>query len=68
MNDIITKLNNKKETVSNLELLDEVIAFQFSKILKYHENSAKISNTVNEKAENSMHNLIELLKLRENYR
>ena len=68
MNDIITKLNNKKETVSNLELLDEVIAFQFSKILKYHENSAKISNTVNEKAENSMRNLIELLKLRENYR
>lgn len=69
MSDIIAKLTNKEESVSNLELLDEVIAFQFSKILKYHEkNSLKISNTVNEKAENSMSNLIELLKLRENYR
>ena len=68
MSDIIAKLISNDETVSNLELLDEVIAFQFSKILKYHEKSPKISNTVNEKAENSMSNLIELLKLRENYR
>lgn len=69
MRDIITRLNNKDEHVSNLELLDEVIAFQFSKILKYHEkNSLKISNTISEKAENSMNNLIELLKLRENYK
>jgi len=68
MSDIISKLHDNNEDVSNIELLDEIIAFQFSKIIKYHENSVKISNTVNEKAENSMRNLIELLKLRENYR
>jgi len=69
MSDIISKLNNKDETVSNLELLDEVIAFQLSKILNYHEKiSHKPSYTISEKTENSMSNLIELLKLRENYR
>ena len=69
MSDIIAKLTSNDETVSNIELLDEVIAFQLSKIQKYNQaTSHKPAYTISEDAENSMSNLIELLKLRENYR
>ena len=69
MSDIIAKLTSNDETVSNLELLDEVIAFQLSKIQKYNKaTSNQPAYTISEDAENSMSNLIELLKLRENYR
>lgn len=69
MSDIIDKLKSSEEQVTNLELLDHVIAFQLGKIQNYHLKSLhNASNTINEKAENSMSNLIELLKLREHYK
>lgn len=68
MSEITDKLKSSDNSVTNLELLNHVIAFQLDKIENYHTKSNKIPNTVNEKAENAMSNLIELLKLRENYR
>lgn len=69
MSELIDRLNSSKDTVSNLELLDYVIAFQISKIENYHSRSLhQTERTVNEDAENSMANLIELLKLREHYK
>ena len=69
MSDIIDKLNSPDEQVTNLELLDHVIAFQLGKIENYHaKNSQHASRTISDKDENSMSNLIELLKLREHYK
>lgn len=67
--DIIDKLNSPNEQVSNLELLDHIIAFQLGKIQNHHtNNSHNATSTISENAENSMSNLIELLKFREHYK
>ncbi len=68
MSDIIDKLNSSDEQVTNLELLDHVIALQLGKIEEYNQEMSLPSSRITEEAENSMSNLIELLKLRENYK
>lgn len=40
MSDIIDKLNSPDEQVTNLELLDHVIAFQLGKIKNYHAKNS----------------------------
>lgn len=68
MSDIIDKLNSSDEQVTNLELLDHVIALQLGKIEEYNQEMSLPSSKISEEAENSMSNLIELLKLREHYK
>ncbi|MBR0271084.1 MAG: hypothetical protein IJQ68_03710 [Methanobrevibacter sp.] len=68
MSDIINKLKSSDEKVTNLELLDYVIALQLSKIEEYNEDMDLPSSKISEDAENSMSNLIDLLKLREHYK
>lgn len=69
MSEITEKLKSSDKSVTNLELLDYVIAFQLDKLENYHaKNSKSASDTINEKAENSMSNLIELLRLREHHK
>ena len=68
MSDIIEKLKSSDEKVTNLELLDHVIALQLGKIEEYNQDMNLTSSKISEDAENSMSNLIELLKLREHYK
>lgn len=68
MSDIFDKLKSSDEQVTNLELLDHVIALQLGKIEEYNQDMNLSSSKISEDAENSMSNLIELLKLREHYK
>lgn len=68
MSDIIDKLKSSDEQVTNLELLDHVIALQLGKIEEFNQDMKLPSSKISEDAENSMSNLIELLKLREHYK
>ena len=68
MSDIINKLKSSDEQVTNLELLDHVIALQLGKIEEFNQEMSLPSSKISEEAENSMSNLIELLKLREHHK
>ena len=68
MSNIIDKLKSSDEQVSNLELLDHVIALQLGKIEEYNKDMNLPSSKISEDAENSMSNLIELLKIRKHYK
>ena len=60
MSDIINKLKSSDEQVTNLELLDHVIALQLGKIEEFNQEMSLPSSKISEDAENSMSNLIEL--------
>ena len=68
MSNIFDKLKSSDEKVTNLELLDHVIALQLGKIEEYNQEMNLPSSKITEEAENSMSNLIELLKLRKQYK
>lgn len=61
MSKIVEDLINKGNTVKNDKLLDYVIAIQLNKIERYRDQSKYV---IDQKTEDAMVNLIELLKLR----
>ena len=65
MSRISDDLQNKNSTVKNLELVDYLISIQLNKIERYNNISKKI---IDDKTENAMSNMVELLKLRQKIR
>lgn len=61
MSSIIQDLKTEDDSVSNIELLNHVIALQLKKI---EDHNSKHPNVINSKTEEAMNNLIRLLELR----
>ncbi|WP_432644406.1 hypothetical protein [Methanobrevibacter sp.] len=64
MSDIIQDLKTEDDSVSNIELLNYVIALQLQKIEDYNSNHPSV---ITSKTEEAMNNLIRLLELRSKF-
>ena len=65
MSKLVEDLINNRTSVKNSKLLDYVIAIQLNKIERYRDQSQEV---IDKQTEDAMDNLIELLKIRSNFK
>ena len=65
MSKLVEDLINNRTSVKNSKLLDYVIAIQLNKIERYRDQSQEV---IDKQTEDAMANLVELLKIRSNFK